>query len=216
MIRACIFDCDGTLLDTIASIAYCANRALKDFGLRTFAEQDYKLFVGDGAATLVKRCLAAAGDGNGACFDKVFKRYREYFAVDCMYQVKPYEGIVPTLCALKKKRIAAAVLSNKPHAETKKVIADTFAADMFDAVQGQEEGLAIKPAPDGALKIAKELKVKPCECLYIGDTGTDMKTGNSAGMHTVGVLWGFREEAELKENHAEFLIQTPQEILNFL
>ena len=57
-----------------------------------------------------------------------------------------------------------------------------------------------KPAPDGALRIAEELGVPAKECLYIGDTNTDMKTGAAAGMDTAGALWGFRDRRELEEN----------------
>lgn len=212
MIKACIFDCDGTLLDTLESLAYCANRALRDFGFREFPREDYKYFVGDGAANLIRRCLKKAGDEQCSRFDEVFARYKEYFAVDCMYEVKPYDGIVELLGELKARGIAAAVLSNKPHIQTQKVIADTFAQGMFAHIQGQAEELPIKPAPDGALLIAKKLNVRPQECLYIGDTDTDMKTGNAANMHTVGVLWGFRERRELEEHHAEFIAAHPKEI----
>ncbi len=215
-ISGCVFDCDGTLLDTLESIAYCANRALRDFGFREFDTEAYKLFVGDGAATLVRRCLAQAGDPAWEHFEEVFARYREYFAVDCMYKVRPYEGITEVVQKLKERGIAVSVLSNKPHAETKKVIADMFGSDMFDYVQGQIEGLAIKPAPDGALQIAKTLQIPPQEFLYIGDTATDMKTGNAAGMHTVGVLWGFRDRKELEESRAETIIARPVEILELL
>ena len=74
----------------------------------------------------------------------------------------------------------------------------------------------MKPAPDGALKIAGELHVKPEECMYFGDTNTDMQTGRAAGMFTVGVTWGFRPRKELVENHAMALIDTPAEILQLV
>ena len=64
---------------------------------------------------------------------------------------------------------------------------------------GQQEGIRRKPAPDGPLKIAEEFGVKPEECMYIGDTKTDMQTGKSAGMYTVGALWGFRDRRELEK-----------------
>ncbi|MDO4345337.1 MAG: HAD family hydrolase [Eubacteriales bacterium] len=216
MIKACIFDCDGTLLDTLTSISYCANRALADFGFPVFDSRAYKYFVGDGAANLVRRCLKAAGDTKCSHFDEVLKRYKEYFAVDCMYEVRPYEGINELTEQLKKQGIAFAVLSNKPHEQTVKVISDTFPENTFAAVQGQMEGIPIKPAPDGALFLAKKMGALPEECLYIGDTDTDMKTGNAAGMHTVGVLWGFRERKELEENRAEFIAGCPEEILQII
>ena len=75
------------------------------------------------------------------------------------------------------------------------------------------EGIPKKPAPDGALLIAEKLGVSTQECLYIGDTDTDMQTGRAAGMHTVGVLWGFRDREELEANGAEHIIEHPMELL---
>lgn len=210
MIKACIFDCDGTLLDTLLSIAVSANRALKDYGLEEIPVEDYKRMVGDGAGELVKRCLKKAGGGD---FEKVYKRYREYFTENCMYEVKPYEGICEMLEKLKGQGMMSAVLSNKPHLETVDVIEKSFPKGTFEMILGADPKLPRKPAPDGALKIAKCFGMKPEECLYIGDTNTDMQTGNSAGMQTVGVLWGFRERKELEENQARFIVSKPEEIL---
>ncbi len=216
MIKACIFDCDGTLLDTLVSIMYCANRALADFNLPQYGPKEYKQFVGEGARVLMERCLKNAGDETCRDFEAVFLRYCTYFKKDCMYEVKPYKGIVELLHTLKENGIRLAVLSNKPHEQTVKVIADSFDDGLFDYVLGQKEEIRRKPAPDGALLIAKEFGVTPQECLYIGDTGTDMQTGNAAGMHSIGVLWGFRDEKELRENRAELLAEHPREIAAML
>ena len=56
-------------------------------------------------------------------------------------------------------------------------------------------------------------QVEPSECMYVGDTNTDMKTGKAAGMYTIGVLWGFRERKELEENHADEIIDRPEKLL---
>ena len=84
MKKAVIFDLDGTLADTIASITYCGNLALSRFGLPSFGEEDYKHFVGDGAAMLIRRALLAAGDERLEHFDEVYETYLEIFAKDCM------------------------------------------------------------------------------------------------------------------------------------
>lgn len=216
MIKGCIFDCDGTLLDTLVSIAHSANCALKDCGFEEIPVEDFKNLVGDGAAELIRRCLRRNHDTECENFDRVFASYREYFKEGCKYQVVPYDGITDLLDALKERGILTAVLSNKPHRQTIDVINSVFPGETFDLVQGFVEEIPRKPAPDGALLIASKWKVRPEECLYIGDTDTDMKTGNSAGMHTVGVLWGFRDRQELMENHAETLVENPMEILGLL
>ena len=85
--------------------------------------------------------------------------------------------------------------------------------DDFDIVMGQSDAIRRKPAPDGALMLAREFQVQPQECMYVGDTATDMQTGKAAGMLTVGALWGFRDEKELMENGADLVAQKPEDLL---
>ena len=144
------------------------------------------------------------------------QRYREYFAVDCMYQVKPYEGIPELLAALKEKELRLAVLSNKPHEQTVMVVETLFGKGYFDWIQGQKPGIPLKPDPAGVYGILDAFSFQPSETVYLGDTAPDMKTGKNAGAFTVGVLWGFREREELEEAKADALIKSPLELLEFL
>lgn len=216
MKKAVIFDLDGTLSDSIASIKYCGDKALEAFGFGPFTEQQYKYFVGDGAANLIRRALAAGGDTELVHFQEVFALYREIFRENCMYQVKPYEGIPELIEGLKEKGIKIAVLSNKPHVETVNVIETLFGEGCFDSIQGQKENVAIKPSPEGVFQIMKMLELTAQEILYLGDTATDMKTGKSAGVYTVGALWGFRDRAELEEGGADVIIEHPLQVLKLL
>ena len=88
-----------------------------------------------------------------------------------------------------------------------------FGRDVFHKVQGQTEKIPRKPSPIGALAIAEEFQISPKECIYCGDTNTDMDTGKAAGMFTVGVTWGFRPRTELEEHHADKIVDRPEEIL---
>lgn len=216
MKKAVIFDLDGTLLDSIHSIKKCGDEAIAPLGYGPFLVDDYKYFIGDGAANLVKRVLAASGDTELTHFDEVYERYIEIFREGCMYKVKPYDGILELLAALKEKGIAIAVLSNKPHVETIRVIETLFGKDTFTVIQGQKENVAIKPSPEGVYQILEQLNLTADDILYLGDTGTDMKTGKSAGAFTVGALWGFRKRDELEENHADAIIEHPLQLLEYL
>ncbi len=214
--KAVIFDLDGTLADTLESIAYCTNRALAAYGFAPFALERYKYFVGDGAAELIRRVLRSAGDDALEYYDKVKAEYDKLFAKDCMYKVAPYEGIVELLQTLKKRGIKTAVLSNKPHEQAKDVVRTLFGEGLFCAVQGQSESIRKKPSPDGVLYLAEKLGEDRENILYLGDTDTDMKTGKSAGVFTIGALWGFREREELEENYADAVIAMPYELINYL
>lgn len=216
MKKAVIFDLDGTLADTIASITYCGNLALSRFGLSSFGEEDYKRFVGDGAAMLIRRALLAAGDERLEHFDEVYEAYLEIFAKDCMYQVKPYEGICALLEELKRLSVRIAVLSNKPDRDSLRVVEALFGEGYFDFVQGQRADIPRKPDPAGVYRIMEAFVLPAGDFLYVGDSGVDMKTGRAAGIFTVGVLWGFRDRKELVENGADAVISKPLELLSHL
>ena len=216
MKKAVIFDLDGTLADTIASITYCGNLALSRFGLPSFGEEDYKHFVGDGAAMLIRRALLAAGDERLEHFDEVYETYLEIFAKDCMYQVKPYEGICALLEELKRLSVRIAVLSNKPDRDSLRVVEALFGKGYFDFVQGQREDIPRKPDHAGVYRIMEAFVLPAGDFLYVGDSGVDMKTGRAAGIFTVGVLWGFRDRKELVENGAYAVISKPLELLSHL
>ncbi len=216
MKKAVIFDLDGTLSDSIQSIKRCGDETVAVWGYGPFDVEQYKYFVGDGAANLVKRMLLAAGDKELVHFEEAFARYKELFREGCMYKVKPYDGIPELLAALKEKGIRIAVLSNKPHAETVNVIETLFGTGYFDVIQGQKENVAIKPSAEGVFQILKQLNLSASDILYLGDTSTDMQTGKNAGAFTVGALWGFRDRKELEENHADAVIEHPLQLLKYL
>lgn len=214
--KACIFDLDGTLTDSVKSLAYCVNLTLKDLGYPPHPEEKFKLFAGDGRRVLLERALREVGDTELTHLEEAIKIYDNYFSTHSMYQVRPYEGMVEALQELKQRGLKLAVLSNKAHEQAVKVVQEVFGTDVFDVIRGMQEGVARKPSPNGAILIAKELQVEGKECLYIGDTDTDMKTGNRAGMNTVGVTWGFRDRQELEENHAKYIINHPKELLKLI
>ncbi len=216
MIKLCIFDLDGTLALTLDSMAIAANRALSELGLSEQPTEKFRYFAGDGAKELCRRVLRAAGDEEIIHYEEMYRKYRAYFGETCMYQVRPYEGIRELLEELKARGVKIAVLSNKPHEQAVDVVETLFGKGYFDAVQGQTEKIPRKPSPVGALFLAERLGAEREECLYIGDTATDMQTGKAAGMKTAGVLWGFRDREELMENHADVLVQSPAEILAVL
>ena len=214
MFKACIFDLDGTLCDSVESIAVSANQAVRELGLPEAPLEKYYYFVGDGVDMLIRRLLEYGGVDPELWFDRVKERYLEVFKEGCLYHVVPYEGIAETLAALKKAGAKLAVLSNKPHENTQNVIKLVFGDAYFDCILGHSDRFPRKPNPSSAIYLAKQFGVKPVECLYIGDTCTDMETGNGAGMYTVGVEWGFRGREELEKTGADTVVAKPAQLLD--
>ena len=214
--KACIFDLDGTLTNTLESMTYSVNLTLKEMGLSQITKDQCRMFVGNGARVLIEESLKVSGDPKASRIEEGMKIYGRIFDQNCTYHVTPYEGIPEMLKALKDRGIHLAVLSNKPDRQTVKVVKEIFGDNIFDYAQGQKDGIRRKPAPDGVWYLMEQMQVSKEECLYIGDSEVDAATGKNAGLKTIGVLWGFRARKTLETAGADHLIERPEELLQFV
>ena len=215
MIKAVIYDVDGTVLDTLSTIAYYGNKALEHFGFSSLPESNYKYYAGNGAKVLIERMLDALGVSIEENFEKVFSYYNEIYNKAPLGLTKPFEGISELVATFKKMGIKQAVVSNKPDFATRGVMSACF-TDEFDRVYGARDGVKLKPHPEALLSVLDELGVERSECLYVGDTSVDMDTGKNAGVKTIGVLWGFRDRSELEEHGVDYVVEHPVQILEIV
>ena len=136
MFKAYIFDLDGTLADTVESIAYVANTVLGEFGYRPLPTEKFYNYCGEGGRKLMERCLRDCKDDQLAHLDEGERRYTEVFAQNPLYRVVPYEGMIETLDALKRRDIRLAVCTNKPHQAAVETVEGIFGRGYFDGIQG--------------------------------------------------------------------------------
>ena len=218
MYKCCIFDLDGTLVNSIYAIQRSVNETLKRWGMRQISVEESMSYVGDGYKKLLERALIACGDKDLTHYEEALVSYQEIFKGCCMYKVEAYDGIKELLEFLKHHGIIITVLSNKPHARAVDNVEGVFGKGYFDLVYGEreEQGIKKKPAPDGVWAILKELGVSKKEVLYFGDTNTDMKTGANAQVDTVGVTWGFRTREELEAFSPILLADHPSRVVQFI
>ena len=213
--RAVIFDLDGTLLDTLEDIGNAGNKVLADRGLPTHPIPSYRDFIGEGVVRLVRRVLPEQHQDEEtvqACVEA----YRQEYARCWNVRTRPYAGVAEMLDALAGRGLQLAVLSNKPDAFTQLCVRQLLPQWTFAEVLGASEAFPPKPDPASALEIARRLGVSAAECLYVGDSGVDMKTARAAGMFAVGVLWGFRGADEMTDAGAQVLIERPSQLLDLL
>lgn len=217
MIQAVLFDLDGTLLDSLADLAASGNAVLRKRGLPEHPEAAYRRFVGAGMATLVRRIFPPGTlAGEGPAFEEALGDYQAEYARRWRDRTRLYDGVSGLLDALVHRGVALGVVSNKSHPFTRQCV-ETFLGDWpWAVVLGQRQGIPHKPDPAGALEAAETLGLRPADCAFVGDSGIDMETGSRAGMRTVGVLWGFREAAELRAAGAGALIREPMDLLPLL
>ena len=216
MYKACIFDLDGTLTDTLDSLTYSVNETMKEMNLSGITREQCRMFVGNGSKVLLEKTLEASGDPDRLRIEEAMEVYDRIFKVNCTYKVVPYEGIKELLDDLKNRGLKLAVLSNKPDREVKSVVSKIFGEGLFDIARGQLESVPRKPDPSAVFAIADELEVEKEEIMYIGDSEVDICTGCNADVKTVGVSWGFREKRILMEAGAKCIIDRPKELLDLL
>ena len=211
MKRLVIFDLDGTLLNTIEDLGEAANYALEKTGYPTHSIASYPYFVGNGVSKLLQRVLPedARTEEN---VNELRKYFMEYYEVHNTDNTKPYPGITELLEQLQDDRVKLAVASNKYDSAVKKLITHYFPQIKWAALEGQKEGVPVKPDPSIVFEILSKCPTKKSDVLYIGDSGVDMETARRACVTSCGVTWGFRPISELMAYHAENIANQPNEI----
>lgn len=215
MKKLVIFDLDGTLLNTIDDLGEAANYALKNAGYPTHTIASYPYFVGNGVTKLLERVLPeeAQNDENVRTLRKYFMEYYEVHNTD---NTNPYPGINELLSELESAGVKLAVASNKYDSAVKKLINHYFPHIKWSAIEGQKEGIPVKPDPSIVFDILSKCPTPKSEVLYIGDSGIDMETARRACVTSCGVTWGFRPITELLANYAEYIANQPHEILDIV
>lgn len=213
MIKACIFDLDGTLLNTLTTIRHYVNETIGELGLSPISIDECRSFIGHGARHLIGRTLESKGISDTELLDSTLKAYNAKYDANTLYLTEPYEGVVEMVDELFASGIRLAVLSNKPDPTTTDIVSKFF-PNRFAVVHGGRAGIPLKPDPTALLSTIDELGVSPDEVMYIGDTGVDILTGKNAAVYkTVGVSWGYRPLSELCECGADVIIDDPIEIV---
>lgn len=212
MIKAVLFDLDGTLVNSLFDLGASTNYALEKMGFPTHETEKFKIFVGDGMAKLIERALPE-DKRDRETINTTLQIFMEHYRAHYVDNTVPYDGILELLDRL--TGVKKAVISNKADEMviplTKKLL-----GDRFDIVCGKREGYPTKPDPTLTLEIIEKLGVAPKECIFVGDSGMDMAVAKNSGCVAVGVLWGFRGKEELKANGADYIVSNALEILHIL
>jgi len=204
--QAVIFDLDGTLVDSLEDIAVALDRALDDHGVARPTRETLRTWVGGGMPNLIAHAVEPAR------VEPVLARFRAHYAAALVVHSHLYAGIPELLERLAAAGTVLGVLSNKPHALTVEIAGKLLARWPFAAIAGHRAPMPLKPAPDAALAMARELGVAPADCAFVGDSAFDILTAHAAGMLPVGVTWGFRPRTELADARAAHIVDAPADL----
>ena len=214
MIKAVLFDLDGTLVNSLEDLADSTNFALKSRGYPVHETESFKYFVGDGMLKLIERALPQEKRNPQECkivLDIFMKHYKEHY----LDKTKAYDGITELIDTLKSEGYKTAIISNKAH-EMAVTVAEKIFGDRFEIVFGKKEGYPTKPDAKLTNELICRLGVKNDQCVVVGDSGMDMAVAKNAGAIGIGVLWGFRSEEELLKNGADYIASDTVQLYNII
>lgn len=208
-----VFDCDGTLLDTLTDLRNAVNHVLR---LHKFPERSVpqvKAVLGNGVAHLMRKSLPDSVTDDE--FNTYLDEFKTYYGEHLQDYTAPYPGILDMLDTLRAKGYKLAVVSNKIQEGITPLTKEYFGNRLPVAI-GERPGLQRKPAPDMVLQALKELDSTPEESIYIGDSEVDVATANNSGLLCIGVTWGFRDEALHHELGVQYIARKTEDIVTII
>lgn len=197
-----LFDLDGTLVFTLEDIQKALNYAVSSYyeNEKNFISLDEcRISVGHGLKNLVKTSLDLKG-----VFPKeteveiMYKMLMEYYSLHPSDFSYAYPGVSEMLNLLKEKQFKIGVFSNKKDELVRVILKKVFPGFEFDFISGMGGLFKAKPDSEGVDYFRQQNNLKKDECIYVGDSEVDYKTGQQAGVKTIIVSWGFRNEEDLR------------------
>lgn len=207
-----IFDLDGTIADTLYSIRDGVNMCMEHYGFPTRSYDEVRAAIGDGAKLLIMRSMPAEVARDTERAEQIYAYFKNCYSITYDRIDGCYAGMKEAMCELHARGYTLAVLSNKPDAYVKDIIATLFESGMIPIAMGETE-LPRKPDPTAALYIADKLGFKVEQCAFIGDGDADVMTARNAGFASVAVSWGFRDREALEKLSPDMIIDSPTQLL---
>lgn len=210
-----IFDLDGTLANSIQDLANAVNYGLGQLGYPKHTTESYKQMVGNGAKKL---CYRALPDDKKDDADKLHSIFKEYYGWHYLDNTKLYRGIPNLISNIFERSIPVAVATNKPQDVARKIV-DTLIPNLYSdhiTVLGSCDERPRKPDPAIINEIIAKYPDFNETVVMIGDSNVDMQTAKNAGIHSIGCTWGFRSREELEKEGAEFIVDSPAEIMDII
>ena len=211
MVKAILFDLDGTLLNTLKDLNAATNHTLKTFNLPGITIDQTRSFIGNG----VKKLLVRAAFNANIDYELAYETFKNYYRVHIKDYTEVYDGIIDVLKYLKEKDIKVAVTSNK-YQEGVSILCNHLLNSYIDIALGSSDTVRVKPHPDMVNIALKHFNVRCDECLFIGDSDVDINTGKSNNIKTIAVTWGYKDKELLVNEKPDYLIDKPSEIINIL
>jgi len=200
-----LFDVDGTLVDSAADICGAIQGALATTTRPDVSQDMLRSYIGRHLDELWVDLFPGCTREQ---MDRMFADYRRIYLGRNHTQTRPFPGISEALAALPGRKSTA---TTKGTPTTRAVLEIFGLLPYFDHVQGTD-GFPAKPEPNVILKSLEVFGVQPGDCLFLGDSPTDMEAGRRAGVKTCAVLWGYGRRADMARWEPDYWIEHPSQL----
>ncbi len=209
-----LIDVDGTLVDSVPDIAWCADEMLKQVGIPARGEGRVRHWVGNGVERLVQRALTDSldGDPDRELFEKAFPIFSELYAENSSRRSVLYPGVREGLVWLESQPLRIGCVTNKAERYTLPILADLGIADHFEIVVSGDTLQVKKPDPGPLLHVADFFGVDPEQSLMIGDSMSDVKASRAAGFSIVCMSYGYNHGEDIRDYNPDSVIDSMAEL----
>ncbi|WP_294951832.1 HAD-IA family hydrolase [uncultured Eubacterium sp.] len=208
MVKAVVFDFDGTLCDTGVGVKKSAKYALDAFGIKAPEWEELDFFIGPPLlVTFQERFNQSVTDA-----EKLVKKYRERYTNIGLYESEFYNGIPQLIKDLKSQGFKLGIASSKPINYVEELLIKADLQTYFDYISAVSFNADCESKQSILERCLNELGVEPNDAIMVGDRFYDMDGARGAGVDSVGVLWGFGSKFELIESGATYVVDKIQDI----
>lgn len=211
-LRLALFDFDGTIADSLTDIAASSNFALDKLGLPPRSMSEIRAFVGHGVRHLLSQALGAE---HADRLNEAHAIYSAHYDEHLADHTALLPGALPLLEALTERGVPIGVVSNKPRPFTEK-ICKALGLGQCERIYGPETESEKKPSPLLIERALADFGCSAAESIFVGDTSVDVIAGRAAGLYTIAVLGGFRDESEVRAAVPDRVVGRLDETIAFL